>query len=430
VEGFSRVGVAAVCAAALVLAPAAGASSQSSLDVVKRGLARAVARGWLDPADAKADGAIAYRATRAIPRLRDPQAHNLAAVLGEVAAMAKVYTAPRALALFSMLRLNTFYLSRHPMPGSGRDVIDAEDGVLYRSFPGRGLQFHPLGNFARLGNLVLSGRDADAAELAESLVDRGVPNGPALTWEYYFPFDGGRAPWTSGMAQAVAASALARTDYLPEARRAYLALPRGLLIWLKSGPWVRLYRFSTAEVLNAQLQASISLSIYGKLSQDAEAAGLGDRLAATALALLPRFDTGSWSLYSLGGAEAPLNYHRYVVSLLKTLAQRTEDPAWTSWYQRFNRYLTVPPEIDAKRPLPAVGSRRPARISFWLSKSSRVTLSVGGSALQVWLARGYHTLLWSPGRRRAGAYAASLSAVDQAGNRAWVRLAPVIVRRG
>jgi hypothetical protein len=342
--------------------------------------------------------------------------------------MASVYSAPRALAVFSMLRFNTYYLSRHPMPPSGRDLIDSQDGVLYRSFPGRGLQFHPLGNFARLGNLMLSGRDVDAAELAESLVERGVPNGPALTWEYYFPFGGGRAPWTSGMAQAVAASALARTDYLPEARRAYLALPRGLLLWLRSGPWVRLYRFSTAEVLNAQLQAAISLSIYGNLAQDAEASGLADRLGASALALLPRFDTGSWSLYSLGGPEAPLNYHRYVVSLLKTLAQRTQAPAWMSWYQRFNRYLTEPPQIEAKPPLPAVG-RRPARIGFWLSKSSRVTLAVGGSVLQDWLARGYHTLLWSPGRRRAGAYTATLSAVDLAGNRAFLRLAPVIVRR-
>jgi D-glucuronyl C5-epimerase C-terminus len=422
--------LAAVVAAALVLAPSASPSPQSSLGVVKRGLARAVARGWLDETDAKADGAIAYRATRAIPRVPDPRASNLAAVLGDVAAMASVYTAPRAAALFSMLRLNTFYLARHPMPPSGTDVIDPEDGVLYRSLPGRGLQFHPLGNFARLGNLMLSGRDVDAAELAESLVERGVPNGPALTWEYYFPFDGGRAPWTSGMVQAVAASALARADYLPEARRAYLALPRGLLIWGKSGPWVRLYRFSTAEVLNTQLQAAISLSVYGDLSEDAEAASLSDRLAATALALLPRFDTGYWSLYSLGGEEAPLNYHRFVVSLLKTLAQRTQDPAWETWYERFNRYLTEPPHIDAKRPQPATGRRRPARISFWLSKSSRVTLSIGGSALQVWLGRGYHTLLWSPGRRRAGAYAASLSAVDLAGNRTWVRLAPVIVRRG
>jgi len=428
-EGSSRVLAAIVVAGALVLVPAARPASQSSLDVVKRGLVRAVSHGWLDQSDASSYGAIAYRTVRAIPRLPDQRASNLSAVLGDVAAQQSQYTRPRALALFAMLRLNTFYLSRHAMPAAGTDVVDGDDGVLYRSFPGHGLQFHPLGNFARLGNLMLSGQEGQASELAQALVDRGVSSGPALTWEYYFPFGGGRPPWTSGMAQAVAAQALARVDYLPEARRAYLALPRGLLVWLADGPWVRLYRFSTAPVLNAQLQTAVSLATYGNLSGDTEAAGLAVRMRTTALALLPRFDTGYWSLYSLGGEEASLHYHTYVVSLLRTLAQRTQEQAWSDWYDRFDAYLTEPPQISARTPLPAVGRRRPARISFWLSKSSHVTLSVGGGARTLWLFQGYHTLTWSPGRRRPGAYAASLSAVDLAGNRTRVQLRPVVVRR-
>ena len=421
--------VALAVAGALVVAPTASPARQSSLDVVKRGLAGAVSRGWLEQADANQYGTIAFRAARAVPRLPGSRATNLAAVLGDVAAQQARYTGPRALALFSMLRENTYYLARHALPPAGKDVIDDNDGVLYRSFPGHGLQFHPLGNFARLGSLVLEGREGEAMELAQSLVDRGVPNGPALTWEYYFSFDGGRPPWTSGMAQAVAASALARVDYLPEARRAYLALPRGLLVWLADGPWVRLYRFSTAPVLNAQLQTALSLVVYGNLSGDTEAAGLAVRLRTSALALLPRFDTGYWSLYSLGGGEASLHYHRYVVSLLKTLAQRTQEPAWADWYDRFDRYLTEPPRINAQPPVPAVGKRRPARISFWLSKSSRVTLSVGGGAQTIWLSQGFHTLSWSPGGRRPGSYTASLSAVDLAGNRTRVQLRPVVVRR-
>jgi hypothetical protein len=418
-----------VVAGALVVAPAASAGQQSSLEVVKRGLARSVARGWLEQADANQYNAIAFRAVRALPRLPGSRASNLAAVLSDVAAQQAQYTRPRALALFSMLQENTFYLARRAMPPAGTDVLDG-GGVLYRSFPGRGLQFHPLGNFARLGNLMLQGREGEAMELAQALVDRGVPNGPALTWEYYFPFDGGRPPWTSGMAQAVAASALSRVDYLPEARRAYLALPRGLLMWLADGPWVRLYRFSTAPVLNAQLQTALSLAVYGNLSGDTEAAGLAVKLRTSALALLPRFDTGYWSLYSLGGGEASLHYHGYVVSLLKTLAQRTQEPAWADWYDRFDRYLTEPPRISARPPLPAIGRRRPARIPFWLSKSSQVTLSVGGAARTLWVSQGFHTLTWSPGRRRPGAYAASLSAVDLAGNRTRIQLRPVIVRRG
>jgi len=429
-EGSWRVIVALAVAGMLALAPSAAArpaAQPTSLDLVKRGLARSVAHGWIDQSDSSRYGAIAYRALRAIPRLPGSRASNLAAVLADVVAERDQYTAPRALAVFSMLQENTYYLARHWLPRSGTDVI-ADDGVLYRSFPGQGLQFHPLGNFARLGSLILQQRDGDASELAQALVDRGVANGPALTWEYYFPFGGGRPPWTSGMAQAVAAQALARIDYEPEARRAYLALPRGLLLWPPTGPWVRLYRFSTAPVLNAQLQTAVSLEIYATLTGDAEAEGLADRMRTSALTLLPRFDTGYWSLYSLGGGEASLNYHRFVVSLLKTLAQRTEEPAWETWYERFDGYLTEPPVISAKAPTPAVVKRRPARISFWLSKSSRVTLSVGGGATAIWLAQGYHTLTWSGAGRRPGTYAASLVAVDLAGNRTQVQLAPVRVR--
>ena len=38
--------------------------------------------------------------------------------------------------------------------------------------------------------------------------------GGGLAWEYYFAFGGGRAPWTSGMAQSVAAQAFARAASL------------------------------------------------------------------------------------------------------------------------------------------------------------------------------------------------------------------------
>src|SRR5204863_158025 len=85
-----------------------------------------------------------------LQRLPARRASSLAAVLADVVAQRDRYAAPRALALFSMLQENTYYLARHWLPPAGTDVI-ADDGMLYRSFPGQGLQFHPLGNFARLG---------------------------------------------------------------------------------------------------------------------------------------------------------------------------------------------------------------------------------------------------------------------------------------
>src|SRR5205085_2645062 len=79
-----------------------------------------------------------------------------------------------------------------------------------------------------------------------------------------------------------------------------------LVLHLSAGPWIRLYSFDREVVLNAQLQAVLSLEDYAQLEDDAPAQALATALNASAQALLPRFDTGAWSLYSLGGPEAPL----------------------------------------------------------------------------------------------------------------------------
>ncbi len=49
---------------------------------------------------------------------------------------------------------------------------------------------------------------AGTEQLAAALIARAVPRSGGVAWEYYFPYGGGRAPWVSGMAQAVAAQAL------------------------------------------------------------------------------------------------------------------------------------------------------------------------------------------------------------------------------
>ena len=135
-----------------------------------------------------------------------------------------------------------------------------------------------------------------------------MPSGQALLWEYEFPFASGTAPpWTSGMAQAVAAQALARAGdllsdptLLDAADAAYEAVPGLLSPSSPAKPWIALYSFDRTPVLNAQLQAALSVGDYAAISGDPLAAdALADRLTAAAEAMLPRFDTGYWSLYSL-----------------------------------------------------------------------------------------------------------------------------------
>jgi hypothetical protein len=216
------------------------------------------------------------------------------------------------------------------------------------------------------------------------------------------------------MAQAVAARAFAGLDYLPEARKAFLGV-YGRTFRLAPGPWVRLYSFSDVAVLNAQLQTALSLSIYGDLAHDAEATALSGQMLQSASELFPRFDTGAWSLYALDGPESPLKYHVYVVSLLERIASRTQDPLWEARAQRFDSYTSQRPVLSIRGPRAAV--RRAARFSIWLSKISRVTLTIAGGSSSSTLSRGFHTFYWSAAGRRSGHYAARLTAVDLAGNR-------------
>lgn len=244
------------------------------------------------------------------------------------------------------------------------------------------------------------------------------------------------------MAQAVGAQALARAgDLLGDprlrlaARGAFLGLRRGLVRDLAAGPWIRLYGFDDAPVLNAQLQAVLSLEEYARRTGDAEAQALADRLRLAARDLLPAFDTGAWSLYALGGAESSLGYHDYVVDLLRRLGKESDEPAFAEAAARFERYTHEPPVLRAG-PVPAVAYPRPAdgfrdtvRVAFWVSKRSRVTLHAGGAPVAADAARGWNTLEWAPAGGRPGLYEASLTAVGPAGNRARLELPPLEVRR-
>jgi hypothetical protein len=185
------------------------------------------------------------------------------------------------------------------------------------------------------------------------------------------------------MAQAVLAQAFARAGQLDLAKQAYAAIPGKLDLALPAGPWIRLYGGSSLVVLNAQLQSVISIGDYAQLAADAAAAAYADGLLATAKAMLPRFDTGYWSRYSLG-SQSDLNHQDYVVSLLKMLGTRTGDPAWTDMADKIAEYETQPPALTGGQvtrivyPRPLDGVRDDLPVRFWLSKPSRVLLVVDG----------------------------------------------------
>ena len=436
-------------AAALAVAVAASLGGSASAKppwvedfaLISKGISRAYDLGWIDASQAGEYRHDANGARNVLPKLRSSRYRTLAAVVHQVAGFWKGYNEPRGTTLFQTLSFNTRWLARHWDQKPGTDAVDFSDGTWYRAFPGIGFQFHPLENFGKLNNFVTQKNTARAEQLAEALMARGVAQGRGLGWEYYFRFDGGRPPWLSGMAQAVAAQALARAATLlgdPQltaaAQRVYKTIPL-LTRRVDAGPWIRLYAFSNVAVLNAQLQTIVSLQDYATQTGDQSANALATQLQSSAAAMLPRFDTGAWSLYSLGGPEATLEYHKFVVRLLTTLARRTHDPAFGSYAQRFGGDLTEPPDVKTGPataviyPWPTDGFRDVAGFRVWLSKKSAVRLIVEKPTKPVVVARGWHTIYWAPGRIAPGTYTPDLHAVDLAGNAADAQLSSVEVRR-
>jgi D-glucuronyl C5-epimerase C-terminus len=439
-------GVAAVLAlSALLLAGSASGGSPpwwKDLTLIDRGIDRAVAAGRIDSAEAGDYRAAAAGAANVLPKLASSRYRNLAAVVHQVAGFWKGYDSARGRTLFDMLAFNTKWFASHWDQKAGTDVVDYSDGTWYRAFPGIGFQFHPLENFGKLNNFVSQKNTSRAEQLAQALLARSVVRWGGLAWEYYFRFERGRPPWVSGMAQAVAAQAISRAGALLDdptltsaAQRVYRTVP-SLTRAASTGPWIRLYAFNNATVLNAQLQTIVSLQDYSFTTHDESAANLASQLQAAAVGLLPRFDTGYWSLYSLGGAEAPLEYHKFVVRLLATLSKRTGDPTLALYAQRFSNDLREPPAVKqgagpgAIYPWPQDGYRDYARYVFWVSKRSTVRLQgVANIPKPFVVSRGWHSLFWSPGRIAAGTYTPVLRAVDVVGNASDIELTPVDVRR-
>lgn len=433
---------AAVCSL-VTPAVARGAGVAADARAARTGLAAAVKEGAISKADAAGYRATLRRAVRLVDRLPASRARALEAVVDEVAGQARRYRAPRALTLFSMLAFNADYLGSHDVPRAGADVT-GPGGVVYRSFAGRGLQFHPLANVARLNVHLSRERNDEARALAAALVARAVPRkGGAAVLEYPFDYYNMAAPWASGMAQAVAAQALARAaERLGEpslraaARAAYLAVPRDLTLDLPDGPWVRLYESLGLVVLNAQLQSAISLAEYAARAGDVSAGAFAARLRAAAAALLPRFDTGYWSWYSLRN-ESSVGYQRYVVILLRRLARETGEPTWAEAADRLSSYEKQPPELRLGGTVAPVyprarrDSHGTASIRFWVSKISDVTLFVDGKWRRTTRARGgWNEFRWTPPRSLPlGRLPVRIFARGLAGNRMQIDLPPLEVSR-
>lgn len=406
-------------AAARRPAPRPVPGERAALTAVKR----AVAAGRLADADARSDRKEIARSVHLIRGLPSARRARVEIALEQVGALGRRLTAPRAEAVFGQLQANNDYFARHGLPRGGTDITDT-DGIVYRYFAGRCFEFHPLANAAALNAHATAKDVAGTERLATALIARAVPRSGGATWEYYFPFGGGRAPWVSGMAQAVAAQAFSRaaslvTDdsatFSHEAALAFATVPR-LTTKVAAGPWIRLYSFSSMPVLNAQLQSVLSLETYAKALNDSAALTLASQMEQAAAASVSRFDTGYWTRYSLGGGPTPLSYQKFIVQLLRKLAP--DDRRFAAAAARFAAYLRQPPAFK-------LASASGGTFRFWLSKPASVSASTpAGRTVRLGLRAGWHTLRWRE-PKRAGFYAVHVTAVDWAGNRASFTALPI-----
>jgi D-glucuronyl C5-epimerase C-terminus len=374
------------------------------------------------------------RAAKRLPR-GTTRKRELTGVVANVELIARLkrLTGPRLVPLWLTLDRNREYWTTHTTGPSTRRMSFAGSELIWQSFPGQGLQFHPLANFARL-NQLWAERDEAMNTLMDELLALAVSRAGGIAWEYYFVFGGGRPPWVSGLAQGTGIQSLARTakrmgreaEIHPQLRSALgvfkTPTPEGVRVPTDDGAEYALYSFAPdLHVINGFVQALVGLYDLGKIAGDTDAQALyveGERVARRTL---PTFDTGAWSLYSRGSSEheSDLSYHQLLRSFLRSMCTRTDDPAYCDTELRFAQYELEQPIVSLVTTTLRGGTL--AKVKVRLSKISRVGLkfSRGGEVAYVKPAvvvgHGRPTLSVTV-PRKAGVYDVTVTAVDLAGN--------------
>lgn len=366
-----------------------------------------------------------WRAGVAQARLGGQRGRELGAVLDQVRSLAqRRMLGPRRIAgaMLSVRRNAEVWTSR-PFPKAGADVSFPRDDRVYRYIPGQGVQLHPLASFG-VANALARACISESKPCRRKRLRRVLDDLIAVSsfragyraWEYGYRFGTGSPPWVSGMAQGTAVQAYARgakalgdRSYLDISRSALGAFEHRPPTGVSTGAGDRrryvMYSFSPGQhILNGELQAVAGLHDLWKLSGDGRAGALFERGERGVRASVKAYDTGAWSRYSEGGAEANLHYHQFTTYQLRGLCRRTKQSAYCRAKHRFRRYQREPPtvRIGAVR---GAWAGRPARIGFSLSKIGRAWIRVDGPGGRSYertltgLPRGSHSVMWTPPRR-------------------------------
>ncbi len=310
----------------------------------------------------------AKAAARRLPPLRAREIKGSLTVARRLAARGEL-GAERLAPVMAGIRASStvFRLQPYPAPAERRQVDG--DGLVYEFRPGAGMQVHPLASAGRLNALAgaclherreARCRPAALTRAADALAAVGVRDGDRVRMEYMFGFGRGRAPWTSAMAQATSAQALARAGRVTGSRRharTASAVYRALVGSSTSvrGPDGRVARFAMysfqpqMRVLNGELQTVVGLADYARLSGRRDARRVLRRTARGLAGSLEAWDTGAWTLYNSGGREATLHYHQLAADFAaRACRQRIARKRFCRPARAFARYTREPPRLTIR----------------------------------------------------------------------------------
>jgi hypothetical protein len=285
------------------------------------------------------DSATYTAALSATRRLSGTRRAELASVISNVQQLAAAgeLISSRLPALMLTLEANTQWWSHEPLPGADQHVSVPGSHLVWEYYPGQGIEIQWLATFGEANGYYDNGHEnEELREVLEEAIPLATQRAGGIAWEYFFHFDGGSPPWTSGLSQGTALQALARAysrlheQALLTAAKQALGIfqappPQGVRVAQPAGTLYAEYTYApTDRILNGFIQALNGLYEYAKLTGDPLGRELFEQGDAEARAITPSYDTGAWSKYDQY-SESNLNYHELLAEFLHGLCQRTNE---------------------------------------------------------------------------------------------------------
>ena len=385
---------------------------------------RSGALPWADRLGYEEDVIEAKRAIRRLPAARGREITGVLTLAKRIAREGRL-NAERLEPVMKAVAATTHQMRFLPMPAAGARLQTRGDGLVYEFRPRSGVQPHPLASAGRVNALALDclhpkrpGTCDEGAlrQGADALRTLGVRDGSTLRFEYAYRFGTGAPLWTSAMAQATAAQALARAGRVTKRRedaRAASAAFRAIGA-------LRMYSFKPGmRVLNGELQMLVGIADYARISGSKAASRLVGRAAPDLVRSIDLWDTGAWTLYDVGGREATLHYHRLAAGFAREACRRALADGICPAARRITRYTWQPPRLSLRvTRVTRAGRRVVARVRA--DKSASGTLVVRGPRGSVWrkaVSLGRAEVAIPFRAWRAGRFRVSVSAVAVNGKR-------------